>query len=75
MIFSKDCQLTDNYAQYVTHGITLISSQLFIEATLINFTDAGRLKIDNLNLDKLDTGFFNLYLGSELHLSKKTIIR
>ena len=58
--------MADNYAQFVTHGITLISSQLWVSATNIMFTNFGRKKIDALVLDKLDTGFFNLYLGSEI---------
>jgi len=63
------CKMDDNYAQYVTHGITLISSKLEVKATEIRFTNAGLEMISKLVLDKLDTGFFNLYLGSELYLS------
>jgi hypothetical protein len=33
------------------------------------------LNISNLVFDKLDTGFFNLYLSSEIYLSEETEIR
>ena len=66
--------LSDNYAMFVTHGITLISSQLWVETTKIMFTDQGREKVDALNLDKLDTGFFNLYLKSTIYISKGTVV-
>ena len=70
-----DCEMIDNYARYVTHGITLIQSDMFVESTLIKFTPGGLEKIIAMDLEKLDTGFFNLYLGSKLHLSKGTVIR
>ena len=31
----SSCELTDNYCNYVTHGITLISAQLYVDQTLI----------------------------------------
>ena len=39
-IIISDCRLVDNYAKFVTHGITLISSTLYVEKTLISFTPA-----------------------------------
>ena len=71
----KECRMADNYAQYVTHGITLISSQMWVSTTKILFTDLGRQKIDALVLDKLDTGFFNLYLGSEITIQDRTVVQ
>lgn len=59
----------------MTHGITLISSELLVESTKIHFTEAGLAKVHSLSLDKLDTGFFNLYLESSLTLSKKTVVQ
>lgn len=59
----------------MTHGITLISSKLFVESTVIHFTPSGLAKVKTLSLEKLDTGFFNLYLESYLSLSKKTVVK
>jgi hypothetical protein len=42
---------------------------------MIQFTEDGLIMISKLALDKLDTGFFNLYLGSELYLSSGTEVR
>lgn len=69
------CDIFDNYAHQVTHGITLISSELTVRSTTINFSDDFNSKLALLNLGKLDTGFFNLYLGSQLNLSQQTEVR
>jgi len=37
----SSCEMTDNYCNYVTHGITLISAQLYVDQTLIQFTEEG----------------------------------
>ena len=42
--------MVDNYARYVTHGITLIQSELFVEATMIKFTPEGLKKIIAMDL-------------------------
>lgn len=73
MIIEKST-MSDNYAIFVTHGITLISSELWVQTTKIMFTDKGRELIDSLTLDKLDTGFFNLYLKSTIYISKGTVV-
>ena len=67
--------MLDNYAQFVTHGITLIYSHLEVESTMIRFTEAGLGKLIDMDMQKLDIGFFNLYLSSELHISKNTEVR
>ena len=74
MIISE-CEIVDNWAAAVTHGITLISSELYVDATQISFTEAGKAKVLALKLDRVDTGFFNLYLGSSVWLSNNTEVR
>ena len=61
----------------MTHGITSISAEIIVDATLIRFQDEAKIKISKLSslLDKLDTGFFNLYLYSSLHMSKQSEVR
>ena len=87
----NNCDFTNNYAQYVTHGITLISSKLTISNSQIRFENNCRLtwqeftfnKIcdssldfnSRLDLSKLDTGFFTLYLTSSAHITNNTIIQ
>ena len=84
---------TNNYAKHVTHGITLISSNLVVNNSLIQFDnhchyaynidlvefveicDEDENFLDRLNLDKLDTGFFNLYLTSSAHITGNTVVR
>ena len=67
-----DSTIVDNFATYVTHGVVLIKSQMEIASTSIYFTDdlLSRLK----NIQKLDTGFFQLQLGSTLTLRSNSII-
>ena len=48
---------------------------MWVETTTIMFTPEGLIKVNSIDLPKLDSGFFNLYLTSTLHLSKGTIIR
>lgn len=71
----KDCQIVDNYAQTVTHGMTMIASEVFVEGTQIWNTEPFYKFIFSKELTKVDTGLFNLYLNSELHISKNTEIR
>ena len=62
--------MIDNYAHKVTHGFTMVESEVFLEITRIKNTESMFDKIQQLSLTSVDTGFFNLYLGSELYLSK-----
>ncbi len=71
----KDCEIVDNFAQTVTHGVTMIASEVFVEGTQIQNTEPFYKYILDKKLEKVDTGFFNLYLSSELHISKNTEIR
>ena len=89
----NNCTFTNNYAKYVTHGITLISSNLRISNTIIQFERTCywtfdvveyrfiRLCSENedfferLDLSKLDTGFFNLYLTSIAYITENTIVQ
>ena len=83
----------NNYAKYVTHGITLISSNLVLNNSLVQFdndcyyafhmTSLEFIEVchknvnflDRLNLGKLDTGFFNLYLTSSAHITGNTVVQ
>ena len=68
----SNCNILDNYSRYVTHGVTLITSEITVEATKISFSDEMNQKIRGLRLENLDTGFFNLYPNSVLYLTNKT---
>ena len=70
-----NCKVYDNYSLFVTHGITLTKSKLFIDLTYFNFSEELLARLDSLKLDKLDTGIFNLQLSSELTLGRGTAIR
>ena len=59
----------------MTHGVTLISSTLYVDSTQIYFTEDIKQRVRSLFLENLDTGFFNLYLFSDLHLSNQTQVR
>ena len=59
-----NCDMVDNYAHKVTHGFTMVESDVFMEKTRIRNSDAMFDKLVKLNLSTIDTGFFNLYLGS-----------
>ena len=67
-----DTDLINNYAHEVTHGLTMVSSDVYLESTRIRNTDEMVKKLRSLRLSSVDTGFFNLYLASELHLSDRT---
>lgn len=64
--------MVDNYAYAVTHGFTMVASDVYLEITRIKNTDEMKQKIMDLRLQSVDTGYFNLYSSSELHLSNKT---
>ena len=90
-----NCDFSNNYAKHVTHGFTLISSNLVIRKSIIHFEkhcywfianvnnriqfakncdDANDFFARQLDLSKLDTGFFNLYLTSNALISEDTVI-
>ena len=52
----------------------MISSKMDVVKTNISFTPEMLANVNSWPLDKLDTGFFNLYLGSELTLRDNTEI-
>ena len=83
---------TNNYAQSVTHGVTLISSNLRISNSLIQFerhchwtwslSQQAFVEVcgesdffARLDLRKLDTGFFNLYLTSFAEITGNTTVQ
>lgn len=88
-----DSVFVNNYALFVTHGITLISSNLIMNHTLVEFNSHCHYAFnraeqrfvtvcnqenhfeDRLQLAKLDTGFFNLYLTSNAHITNGTVVR
>ena len=53
----------------------MISSALYVDNTKIYFSDEIKQRVRTLFLENLDTGFFNLYLFSDLSLYKKTEVR
>lgn len=61
----------DNSATRVTHGFTMISSNLNFFNSTVNFSEGFA---DKLRLEKLDTAFFNLYLGSSIEMGRNTTI-
>ena len=71
----SNCSITDNYSYQVTHGITMISSSMIVDKTQISFSSYMMERVSALFLDKLDTGFFNLYLFSDLVLTQETEVR
>lgn len=64
--------IEDNFSMLVNNGITLISSVLTVSNSLIQSTREMPATFD---VTKVDTGFFNLYLGSSLDMGQNTIIR
>ena len=61
--------MIDNYAHEVSHGFTMVESEVFLEKTRIRNTAEMSAKLDALHLATVDTGFFNMYLGSMLVIS------
>ena len=62
---------TDNSALYVNHGLSLITAKLEIRESTISFTEGFA---ETLNLERLDTGFFDLFLGSTLYIKDNSVI-
>lgn len=69
-----NCTIFDNISYQVTHGITMISSKLIVDRTEIYLTSAAQSKVETLFLEKLDTGFFNLYLFSDIYVANESRI-
>ena len=63
--YISNSNFTDNYATKINHGITMITSNLEFYSSNVSQTDE---LLQQLDLSKLDTGFFNLYLGSNIYL-------
>ena len=64
----------DNSAQIVNHGITMITSKLEFVNSEVKFTDEFAATLDDVRLNKLDTGFFSLFLSSTIYISDHTYI-
>jgi len=69
-----DCDMIDNYAHEVSHGFTMVATEVLIETTRISNSEKMLSKLTKLRLKSVDTGYFNLYLGSKLFLSNKSEI-
>lgn len=67
--------MLDNYAHTVTHGFTMVESDVFLVNTRISNSDSMLTKLHTLRLDSVDTGFFNMYQGSRLFISDQSEIR
>ena len=70
-MYIESSTFTDNSALFVNHGITLITSTLEMRESNVTFTEGFA---ETLDLERLDTGFFNLFLASKLHIKDNTII-
>jgi len=70
-----NCDMLDNYSHEVTHGFTMVASEVYLETTRISNSLAMKRKLEKLQLSSVDTGYFNLYLQSELHLSNNTEVK
>ena len=66
----NDCQIVDNIAKISTHGFSVESSKLYVYNSYIAFKN---LTPKESEMEKLDTGFINLVLNSELHLANTKI--
>ena len=62
----------DNVAAVSNHGINMITSKTEIYNTTIEFSEGTA---DALDLQKVDCGFFSLFLGSHLDLGKSSTIK
>ena len=60
----------DNYARFVNHGITLLSSLVEMRESEVRFSEGFA---DSLDLARLDTGFFNLFPASTVYIKDNTI--
>ena len=72
--YISDSSFTDNYAVIVNHGITMITSILEFVNSNVTFSDEFSDTLSDEDLKKLDTGFFSLFLQSEIYISDNTRI-
>ena len=70
-----DSDMVDNYASTVSHGFTMVESDVFLEKTRISNSKSMIAKLLKLRLAAVDTGFFNMYLSSQLFISNESEIR
>lgn len=70
--YVQSSDFTNNYAQFVNHGITMITSEIEFFNSTVSFSDGFA---DNLDLSKLDCGFFSLFLSSKITIGQNTEIR
>ena len=68
----EDSQFSDNSALLVNHGITMITSTLVMSNCTVFFSEGFA---ETLNLQQVDTGFFNLFLTSKLYIQNNTVIK
>ena len=66
----ENSTFTDNFAKFVNHGITLISSTVEMKESKVTFSEGFA---DSLDLSRLDTGFFNLFPASTLYINDNTV--
>ena len=69
--YIKDSIFENNSADIVNHGITMITSNLEFVNSTITFTKEFS---DKLELSKLDTGFFSLFLSSKIYITDNSRI-
>ena len=69
--YITDSVFEDNYGQKINHGITMITSNLEFYNSEVSFS---KIFASRLELAKLDTGFFSLFLGSKIYLGRNTNI-
>ena len=69
--FIEDSKFIDNSATFVNHGITMITSMTEFYSSEVTFTEGYS---DKLDLEKLDCGFFSLFLSSTIHIGNNSKI-
>jgi hypothetical protein len=74
-VYIHSCSFLDNYSTLVNHGITLISATTEVYNSTIRFTpEEAKKREDSLEMRRVDTGFFSLFLTSILKLGEGTVI-
>ena len=71
-MYIENSVFIDNYARFVNHGITLLSSLVEMRESEVRFSEGFA---DSLDLARLDTGFFNLFPASTVYIKDNTIFR
>ena len=72
--YITDSSFTDNFANIVNHGITMITSNLEFVNSNVNFSEKFTEYLTDEMLSKLDTGFFSLFLNSAITIGDNTRI-